>query len=106
MYALIDEETKEAAAVDSYDVDKLVKAAESEGVTLGAHNLCTHHHQDHSGGNNDFKKRFPDTVIYGGSDQVEGLTRKVKHGDGFTIGKNIQVSCYATPCHVRDPTRC
>ena len=49
-YLVVDEATKEAAAVDPYDMVKVNEAAETEGVHIVA-NLTTHHHYDHSGGN-------------------------------------------------------
>lgn len=49
-YLVIDEATKQAAAVDPYDMTKVNEAAETEGVHIVA-NLTTHHHHDHSGGN-------------------------------------------------------
>ena len=50
-YLLIDESSNSAAAVDPFDLKKVQSAAESEGVKIVA-NLTTHHHNDHSGGNN------------------------------------------------------
>lgn len=49
-YLLIDDATQTAAAFDTYDVAKVKSAAEKMGVTISA-NLTTHHHFDHSGGN-------------------------------------------------------
>lgn len=49
-YLLIDHPSKKAAAVDPYDVDKVVAAADSLGVQIVAA-ITTHHHPDHSGGN-------------------------------------------------------
>lgn len=49
-YLLIDEPSNKAAAVDPYDVDKVSAAAESLGVDIVA-GITTHHHYDHSGGN-------------------------------------------------------
>ena len=49
-YLLIDDATQTAAAFDTYDVAKVQSAAEKMGVTISA-NLTTHHHFDHSGGN-------------------------------------------------------
>ena len=49
-YLLIDDATQTAAAFDTYDVAKVKSAAEKMGVTVSA-NLTTHHHFDHSGGN-------------------------------------------------------
>lgn len=49
-YLLIDEKSNKAAAVDPYDVPKVVAAADSLGVQIVA-GITTHHHFDHSGGN-------------------------------------------------------
>lgn len=49
-YLLIDDASKQAAAVDPYDMTKVQAAAQEEGVQIIA-NLTTHHHYDHSGGN-------------------------------------------------------
>ena len=49
-YLLIDDKVNKALAVDAYDVPKVVEAAKKEGVELVG-KLTTHHHFDHSGGN-------------------------------------------------------
>ena len=49
-YLLIDDNTNTAAAVDPYDVPKVQAAAEKAGVQIVA-GITTHHHFDHSGGN-------------------------------------------------------
>lgn len=49
-YLLIDEKAKKAAAVDVYDVPAVQAAAQKEGVDIVA-GITTHHHYDHSGGN-------------------------------------------------------
>ena len=50
-YLLIDEPTSKAAAIDPYDVSKVSAAADAHGVEIIA-GITTHHHFDHSGGNN------------------------------------------------------
>jgi glyoxylase-like metal-dependent hydrolase (beta-lactamase superfamily II) len=49
-YLLIDESTNKAAAIDPYDVNKVSAAADAHGVEIIA-GITTHHHFDHSGGN-------------------------------------------------------
>lgn len=49
-YLLIDDATNKAAVFDPFDVAKVKSAAEKMGVQIVA-NLTTHHHFDHSGGN-------------------------------------------------------
>lgn len=49
-YLLVDDTTNKAAAIDPYDVPKVKAAAEQAGVHIVAA-IATHHHFDHSGGN-------------------------------------------------------
>lgn len=49
-YLLVDEESKKAAAVDPYDVQKVVSSAQGLGAEIVAC-ITTHHHDDHCGGN-------------------------------------------------------
>ncbi|KDQ19494.1 hypothetical protein BOTBODRAFT_28070 [Botryobasidium botryosum FD-172 SS1] len=100
-YLLIDENTNKAAVVDPFDVSKVKAAAVKEGVELISL-LTTHHHQDHSGGNNYLAKAYPTATIYGGSHKSPAVTDIVKDGDAFTVGNDIKVKCMATPCHTQD----
>lgn len=49
-YLLVDEVSKKAAAVDPYDIPKVISSAQGLGVEIVAC-ITTHHHHDHSGGN-------------------------------------------------------
>lgn len=49
-YLIVDEATNKAAVVDTFDIAKVEAAAEKHGVQIVA-NLSTHHHRDHTGGN-------------------------------------------------------
>ncbi|KAF8905986.1 hydroxyacylglutathione hydrolase [Gymnopilus junonius] len=100
-YLIIDERTLKAAAVDPYDVAKVSAAAEAHGVDIIA-GITTHHHHDHSGGNQVLAKKYPTAPIYGGSDKIPALTKLVKDKDEFTVGDNISIKCFATPCHTQD----
>jgi hydroxyacylglutathione hydrolase len=53
--------------------------------------ITTHHHNDHSGGNDKFVKLHPGIKVYGGSKQGQGVDNVVKDGDAFKIGENIDV---------------
>jgi len=100
-YLLIDEPSHKAAAVDPYDVPKVTAAAEKLGVDIVSA-LITHHHFDHSGGNDAFSAKYPSAPIYGGSHQVTKVSNIVGDKDEFQIGENIHVKCLATPCHTQD----
>ncbi|CAG2205771.1 HAGH [Mytilus edulis] len=101
MYLLIDEETKQCAAVDPVEPEKVLKAVEDAGVTLTSV-LTTHHHWDHAGGNEKLidltKKRGLNVKVFGGDDRIGALSNKVKHGDKFKIG-SLDIECLFTPCH-------
>jgi len=100
-YLIIDQASNKAAAVDPYDVPKVQAAADRLGVSIVAA-ITTHHHNDHSGGNEIFAAKYPGAPIYGGSTQVPGLSKLVKDKDEFVIGEHIHVKCLATPCHTQD----
>ncbi|XP_067648717.1 hydroxyacylglutathione hydrolase, mitochondrial-like isoform X2 [Haliotis asinina] len=97
MYLLIDEDTKQCAAVDPVEPEKIISAVKEEGVLLNAV-LTTHHHWDHAGGNEKLIALVGRKTIYGGDDRIGGLTNKVKQGDEFKIG-SLKVRCLFTPCH-------
>ncbi|CAL1704314.1 unnamed protein product [Somion occarium] len=99
-YLLVDEAAKQAAAIDPYDVPKVRAAALKAGVEIVA-GITTHHHHDHSGGNQEFANAFPGIPIYAGSNKVPALTHMVKDNDEFHIS-SILVRCLATPCHTQD----
>ena len=60
--------------------------------------LTTHHHWDHAGGNAELIKRVPGLAVLGGDDRIDGVTRKVQHGDKLTVG-GMEIQCLFTPCH-------
>ncbi|XP_041367358.1 hydroxyacylglutathione hydrolase, mitochondrial-like isoform X2 [Gigantopelta aegis] len=97
MYLLIDDNTKQCAAVDPVEPKKILSAVKEEGVSLAAV-MTTHHHWDHAGGNEDLVKLAGKTTVYGGDDRIEALTNKVTGGDKFDIG-SLKVKCLFTPCH-------
>lgn len=97
MYLLVDPATKQAAIVDPVDPDSVVAAVANEGVTL-THLLTTHHHWDHAGGNAEMIKKVPGLTVIGGDDRIDGITRKVGHGDSLWLG-DLAIKCLATPCH-------
>lgn len=119
--------SQKAVVVDPYDPPKLIEAASKQGVELSGTILTTHHHHgevkiglyfdirrraltlidyllvDHSGGNQEFVKRFGiESKVYGGSEQVPKLTHLVGNGDKFMIGDHICITCLSTPCHTQD----
>lgn len=86
------------AAVDPVEPQKLIKAAEEEGLKISKV-LTTHHHWDHAGGNNEIAKLIPGIEIVGGEhDHVEGATREVADKQEISVG-SISIACIETPFH-------
>lgn len=100
-YLIVDESTKEAAAVDPVEPEKIIKAASDIGADLKIV-LTTHHHWDHAGGNEKIKQLVPGIKVCGGStDNVKGCTNKLEHKDRLTLGTNINILGLHTPCHTK-----
>ncbi|KAK6166457.1 hypothetical protein SNE40_023144 [Patella caerulea] len=97
MYLLIDEQTKQCAAVDPVEPKKIQTAVQEENVKLTSV-LTTHHHWDHAGGNEQLVDLMGKVNVYGGDDRIGALTHKVKHGENFKIGE-LDIKCLSTPCH-------
>ncbi|XP_075251899.1 hydroxyacylglutathione hydrolase, mitochondrial-like [Convolutriloba macropyga] len=96
MYLLYDQSTKQVAAIDPVEPEKLAQSIEPGYKLVSA--LTTHHHWDHSGGNEKFSQMFPGIPFYGGDDRIPALSHKVKHDDVLNVG-NLTVRCLFTPCH-------
>ena len=71
------------------------------GVVEPKHLVTTHKHLDHSGGNDEMKKTFPNLKIYGGKDDdIASVTQEINHLDKQTIG-GLEMTALHTPCHTR-----
>ncbi|XP_019191838.1 PREDICTED: hydroxyacylglutathione hydrolase cytoplasmic-like [Ipomoea nil] len=98
-YLIIDESTREAAAVDPADTEKVLQAADANAAEIKIV-LTTHHHHYHAGGNEKMKEMVPGVRVYGGAlDDVEGCTHGVQDGDTIALGAYTTITCLLTPCH-------
>ncbi|XP_058075293.1 hydroxyacylglutathione hydrolase cytoplasmic [Magnolia sinica] len=100
-YLIIDENSREAAAVDPVEPEKILQTAVENGVDLKLV-LTTHHHWDHAGGNEKIKQLVPGIKVFGGSiDNVKGCTNKLENGDKLVLGTDVNILSLHTPCHTK-----
>ncbi|XP_023677939.1 hydroxyacylglutathione hydrolase-like protein [Paramormyrops kingsleyae] len=97
MYLVIDEQSREAVAVDPAVPHRLLEIVKREGLSLTAV-LTTHHHWDHARGNAALVKELPGLRVYGGDDRIEALTDKVTDRQELKF-HSLNVRCLFTPCH-------
>ena len=87
-YLLVCEMTRRCAIVDPSEAEPVIRRVQQENFEPVAI-LNTHHHRDHTGGNEGLLARYPLKVYAHKSDhgRVFGLTDGVDDGDGVLIGE-------------------
>ena len=98
-YLVVCEKTDQAAIVDPSEADPVLRRVEQEKVELVAI-LNTHHHRDHTGGNEGLLARHKLAVYGHKSDRnrIAGLTNGVDDGDELQIGE-IKGNVFFIPGH-------
>jgi hydroxyacylglutathione hydrolase len=96
---LHDAEAGVTASIDAPDAAAVEAALAQKGWQL-THILVTHHHWDHTQGNETLKSQTNCTIIgpKGEADKVPGIDTKVGEGDTFKFG-NFDVEVSETPGH-------
>lgn len=90
---------KNALVVDPGDGKKVLALLEEEGLAL-TNILITHHHADHTGGNDYLKKKTECAVIGPEDDRVPCLEQSVAGGEELLFGPFI-IEVIATPGHTK-----
>jgi hydroxyacylglutathione hydrolase len=87
-YLIVCQKTNTAAIVDPSESGPVLRRIEQEKITLAAI-LNTHHHRDHTGGNEGLLGGNELEVYGHKSDEgrIPGLTRGVDEGDEITVGE-------------------
>ena len=99
-YVMADEETKEAAVVDSsYNADEIIKIIKNEKFQL-RYVINTHGHSDHTAGNMELQSIFGAKIV--GHKQLRIYPDlSVDEGDTLKVGK-ISIKILYTPGHTAD----
>ncbi|KAL6767660.1 hypothetical protein ACKKBF_B36130 [Auxenochlorella protothecoides x Auxenochlorella symbiontica] len=89
------------AIVDPSESKPVVAALERSGLKL-THILNTHHHWDHTGGNEELKARFGATVIGPAADRdrIPGIDVALRDGERYSLGA-AEFLTLDTPGHTR-----
>jgi len=102
IFLLLNEASPEAAVVDPGEAMPVLGYLQNAGCRLTAI-LITHHHGDHTGGNRDLLKRFPDIKVYGGAGdrgRIFGQSVFLNEGNEITVcGTKARI--LAIPGHTR-----
>ncbi|EWC48552.1 hypothetical protein DRE_01774 [Drechslerella stenobrocha 248] len=102
-YVVIDDATNDAMVIDPAnppEVLPVLKELTERKINLKAI-INTHHHRDHSGGNEELLKHYPGLPVIGGKDCAK-VTTTPQHEETFNIGEGIKVRAIHTPCHTQD----
>jgi hydroxyacylglutathione hydrolase len=98
-FLIIDEETRQAAIVDAAELDPVVKRIDALGVEPVLI-LCTHHHWDHIGANEELVGRYGVPVCAHSSDaaRILAFSKGLEEGDRISIGK-LEAEVLLVPGH-------
>ncbi len=100
-YIIADEETREAAVVDSsYNSGEIARILKSEGFKL-KFIINTHGHSDHTAGNQELLSAFRGAEIVAHNQSREAVAVKVDNADEIHLGK-LPIRVIYTPGHTKD----
>ncbi|HMK94966.1 MAG TPA: MBL fold metallo-hydrolase [Candidatus Limnocylindrales bacterium] len=99
-YIIADEDTKEAAVVDSsFNAGEIIRTLRAKKLNL-EYVINTHGHSDHTAGNAELKSMFNAKIVAHKLSRVS-FDLAVEDGDVLTIGK-IKIKVIYTPGHTAD----
>jgi hydroxyacylglutathione hydrolase len=98
---LLREPGGKVAVVDPSEAKPVAAALEQLGVKPD-YILNTHHHWDHTGGNEELKRKYGLTIVgpKADKDRIPGIDVALGEGDTFDFGQ-LQMQVFDTPGHTR-----
>lgn len=101
-YIIGDSDSGGAIAIDPAAPGDVLSAINKAGLSLTAV-LTTHHHWDHSGGNEDLRRQFPSLPIFALSSdasRIPAASTLIENGATAPLpGTSLHVRALHTPCH-------
>ncbi|MDH5410675.1 MAG: hydroxyacylglutathione hydrolase [Alphaproteobacteria bacterium] len=90
VYLAHDPETGSTAVIDPAEAEAVLEAAAAKGWKI-THILNTHHHGDHTGGNEEIKAATGCTIVGARSDagRIPGIDVQVGEGDTYKMGSAV-----------------
>ncbi|MDR0373720.1 MAG: MBL fold metallo-hydrolase [Nitrososphaerota archaeon] len=99
-YIVADEETNEAAVIDSsYNADAVIKTVKAKNFTL-KYIINTHGHSDHTAGNTELRSIFGAKIVAHKQSQVDSDVH-LEDGETLNVG-TIPLKVFYTPGHTPD----
>ena len=94
-----DPESHQTASIDTPEADAIQAALKTKGWTL-THILNTHHHFDHTGGNEALKAEYGCKIIGPAEEasRIPGIDSEIKEGETFSLGTHV-AQVFDTPGH-------
>lgn len=102
IFMLLDHQLRQSAVVDPGGAEPVLQYLEETGTNLTAI-LNTHHHRDHTGGNQALVQKYPNIPVYGGagdSGRIPGQTNFLSEGDKITVS-GMESIILDVPGHTR-----
>lgn len=94
---------KNAIAIDPASPDEVISVLDTSELTLSAV-LTTHHHWDHSGGNEELARKYPGMPIFAfapDAPRIPGANVLLSDGESCSLPgiDGLNVTALHTPCH-------
>jgi hydroxyacylglutathione hydrolase len=99
VYIFRESDQGKVGVIDPSDAGPVIETLEDRGWTL-THIFNTHHHNDHTGGNEELKAKYGCTIVGPQPDEarIPGIDVGVRDGDSYAFG-GVTAKVFDTPGH-------